>query len=67
MFLMSRAYIYRWRVEADREDVCSDGPTVTFNHLQQGPCDDTERPWTPVECCPTTDPWGITDGAFGGQ
>lgn len=55
------------RPEDCREDVESSelwnggAGTITFNHLQQGPVDDTERPATPLEEAETTDPWGVVE------
>lgn len=55
------------RDEECREDVESSetwnggAGTITFNHLQQRPADETERAQTPLEEAGTTDPWGIVD------
>lgn len=51
-----------FRCLEDREDVLSEGGTITFNYLQQREEDTTERPTTPLEEIGTTDPDGITTG-----
>lgn len=55
-----RPFMRRLLHPDEREDVISEGGTVTFNYLQQREADDTERPPTPLEEAGTTDPWGIT-------